>query len=130
MRLLEAPLKFVSTNVCLRGAGVNNAFSESTRMPIGYDYCSCFSEPLAVRPSPHQSLLREGRMAIEVPAAVPPLQPRPVTTPLNPRISTNAGPPGRRRAPPNDRAVRRKIAVAAPILISVAVVIIYTLLGR
>ena len=48
---------------------------------------------------------------------------------LNPRISTNAGPPGRRKAA-HDRAVRRKIAGAAPILIIVGVVIIYTLLGR
>ena len=60
-----------------------NGISEGLRrprMPIGYDDCSCFSEPLAVRPSPHQSLLREGRMEIDVPAAGPPLQPRPVTT--------------------------------------------------
>ena len=97
---------------------------------IGYDYCSCFSEPSAVRPSPHQSLLREGRMAIEVPAAVPPLQPRPVTTRPESADFDRRWASWQAKGTAHDRAVRREIAVAAPILIIVAVVIIYTLLGR
>ena len=110
-----------------------NGISEGlrrTRMPIGYDDCSCFSEPLAVRPSPHQSLLREGRMAIDVPAAGPPLQPRPVTTQPESADFDRRWASWQAKGTAHDRAVRQKIAVAAPILIIVAVVIIYTLLGR
>jgi hypothetical protein len=93
---------------------------------LGYTGASCFSEPWAVPAKPSPKPLCEGHMTIDnatvVVSAPAASQPAPLT--FDERWAAWEA-----KGAAHDRAVRRKMAIAAPILI-VAAVVIYALLGR
>jgi hypothetical protein len=74
--------------------------------------------------------MREGHMAIPVPAVV-----APPDTPTSTALSESATvderwAAWRAKGAAHDRAVRRKMAIAVPILLVVVAVVMYVLLGR
>jgi hypothetical protein len=101
-------------------------------MDVDWDILAApaFLSPRPFRPSPHQSLLREGHIAIDLPTVAAPPQAA-VSTAVPEAASV-----GQRwaawqaKGAAHDRAVRRKMALAAPILIVVAAVVTYAFLGR
>ena len=90
---------------------------------------SAFLSPRPAWPSPHQSLLREGRMGIDVSTVAAALPPHVTTAPASADFEQRWA-AWQAKGAAHDRAVRQKVAVVTPILIIVAAVISYALLGR
>jgi hypothetical protein len=74
--------------------------------------------------------MREGHMAIAVPTVVAPPG-TPTSTPVTDSATFDERwAAWQAKGAAHDRAVRRKMAIAAPILLVVVAVILYALLGR
>ena len=68
-------------------------------------------------------------MAIEVPSVTAPLAPASTTAGESASVDERWA-AWQARGAANDRAFRRKVAIMAPILIAIAGVIVYALIGR
>jgi hypothetical protein len=72
--------------------------------------------------------MREGHMAIDVPARVVPAGAATSTVPESPTFDERWA-AWRAKGAAHDRAVRRKMAFAAPVLVVIVAVVMYALLG-
>jgi small-conductance mechanosensitive channel len=74
--------------------------------------------------------MREGHMAIAVPVVVAPPSTPPSTAVTEAAAFDERWAAWQAKGAAHERAVRRKMAIAAPILLVVAAVVMYALLGR
>ena len=99
-------------------------------LAIDYTYHSCFSEPLAVPADPHQSHLCEGHMPLDVLSVAVPTAAPPSTTTSEPPSFDERWAAWQAKGAAHERAVRRKMAFALPVLVVIAAIVIYLLFRR